>query len=206
MRHMTTQHADDAATDSTPALSDPTGRPVRSTEDGRAPLLLTLELAQPAQGVFQSLRERHFPPERNVIPAHVSMFHTLPGIERERIGKRLRASPIEIFAVRVEAPIPLGRGVAFRLLAPGLLSLRAELARDWAPWLTAQDRQGYRPHVTVQNKVTPEVARHTLARLQDGFTPFRTEGAALRLWRYLGGPWEALDTIPLVPRDGDPSG
>lgn len=182
MRQMTTQLADGNATVS-----------------ARAPLILTLELAQPAQGLFQSLRERHFPPERNLIPAHVSMFHALPGVARERIAKRLRALEALSPPVWVEAPFPLGRGVGFRLRSPGLLALRAGLAGEWEDWLTPQDRQGYRPHVTIQNKVTPEVARRTLERLQRGFVPFGTRGASLRLWRYLGGPWEALETVILEP-------
>ncbi len=163
----------------------------------RATLLLTVELAPPAQALFESLRQRHFPPERNLIPAHVSVFHTLPGEAREQIGARLRALAAERCAVTVTAPFGLGRGVAFRLQAPGLERAHAVLAHDWANWLTAQDAQGYRPHVTVQNKVSPEAARATLARLQHGFVPFQTEAVAWRLWRYLGGPWEALERVAL---------
>lgn len=181
MRQMTTQLADGHATVSV-----------------RAPLILTLELAQPAQGLFQSLRERHFPPERNLIPAHVSMFHALPGAARERIAKRLRALEAVAPPVWVEAPFPLGRGVGFRLRSPALLALRARLAGDWEDWLTPQDRQGWRPHVTVQNKVTPEQARATLQRLSRGFVPFTTEAASLVLWRYLEGPWEQLQTVELT--------
>ena len=166
--------------------------------DLRAPLILTLELAQPAQNLFQSLRDRHFPPERNLVPAHVSMFHALPGAETPAILRRLRAVDAARPPVRVEAPFPLGSGVGFRLGSPDLAALRATLARDWAPWLSPQDRQGYRAHVTVQNKVSPEEARLTLRRLAAGFVPFDTEGAALRLWRYLGGPWEALETVELA--------
>jgi 2'-5' RNA ligase len=194
---MTTQHADDAGA----APASPSPEPSVRPDEARAPLLVTLELAPPAQELFQSLRNRHFPPGRNVVPAHVSLFHALPGAEREAIVRRLRAVTAPRPAVRVEAPFPLGRGVGFRLHAPALLSLREALARDWAPWLTPQDRQGYRPHVTVQNKVSPEEARTTLQRLQQGFVPFSTEGAALRLWRYLGGPWEALETVALAPSE-----
>ncbi len=185
MRPMTTQHEHGAA------------------PDLRAPLILTLELAQPAQNLFQSLRDRHFPPERNLVPAHVSMFHALPGAETPAILRRLRAVDATRPPVRVEAPFPLGRGVGFRLHAPALGGLRAGLARDWAPWLSAQDGHGYRPHVTVQNKVSPEEARLTLQRLAAGFVPFDTEGTALRLWRYLGGPWEALERIELAAPSPD---
>ncbi len=187
MRPMTTQHDP----------RDGTG------PSGRATLLLTAELAEPAQGLFEGLRQRHFPPERNLIPAHVSVFHTLPGDARARIAARLRALAAERCAVEVTEPFTLGRGVAFRLRSPALLAARAALARDWAGWLTAQDAQGYRPHVTVQNKVTADTARETLWRLRQGFAPFSTEVVAWRLWRYLGGPWEALERVAL-PEVADP--
>ena len=177
--------------------------PDETDHSGRSTLLLTAELAQPAQDLFEALRQRHFPPERNLIPAHVSVFHTLPGGAQGRIAARLRGLAAERCAVTVTEPFTLGRGVAFRLQAPALLAARAALARDWASWLTPQDAQGYRPHVTVQNKVAAEKARLTLWQLRQGFVPFQTEVVAWRLWRYLGGPWEALDTVPLLA-PGDP--
>ncbi len=175
--------------------------PDEMDRQGRATLLLTAELAQPAQDLFEALRQRHFPPERNLIPAHVSVFHTLPGGAQARITARLRALAAERCAVTVTEPFSLGRGVAFRLQAPGLLAARAALVRDWASWLTPQDAQGYRPHVTVQNKVAAEEARLTLTQLRQGFVTFRSEVVAWRLWRYLGGPWEALETVPLLVPD-----
>lgn len=170
-----------------------------------APLLLTLDLAEPAQSLFQALRNRHFPPERNLVPAHVSLFHALPGAERDSILRLLRELRAEQPAILVEPPRSLGRGVAFPLHSPDLLALRARLAGAWSPWLTRQDRERFRPHVTVQNKVTPEQAQATLATLQRGFVPWPTTAIALRLWRYLGGPWEALARFDLAPREFAPS-
>ena len=167
---------------------------------GPAPLLLTLRLAEPAQSLFQALRSRHFPAARNVVPAHVSLFHALPGEARAEIQRLLGALQAERPAIQVEPPRSLGRGVAFPLASPELLALRASLAGSWSEWLTPQDRQRYAPHVTVQNKVTPEQARETLWRLRQGFVPWRTEGVELLLWRYLDGPWEAVARIALSPR------
>ncbi len=164
----------------------------------QAPLLLTLLLREPAQSLFQALRTRHFPADRNVVPAHVSLFHALPGGERPGIQRLLRGLRAPPPAIMVEPPRSLGRGVAFPLASPALLALRARLAETWSAWLTAQDRERYRPHVTVQNKVSPEQARATRDRLAQGFAPWPTEGAALLLWRYLGGPWEAIDQYPLA--------
>jgi 2'-5' RNA ligase superfamily protein len=161
-------------------------------------LLLTLLLAEPEQSLFQMLRNRYFPPERNLVPAHVSLFHALPGAERENIVRLLRDLSARQPAILVEPPRPLGRGVAFPLHSPDLLALRARLADPWSGWLTRQDREGFRPHVTVQNKVTPEHAQATLATLQRGFVPWWTSGTALVLWRYLGGPWERLARFDLA--------
>jgi 2'-5' RNA ligase len=80
--------------------------------------------------------------------------------------------------------------VAYELSSPELLSLRKELAVWWGSWLGAQDRQGFRPHVTVQNKVSPEEARTLNEQLRASFSPFEVGGEGLSLWRYLGGPWE----------------
>src|ERR1700712_5017184 len=44
-----------------------------------APLILTLALHGEDQARFDRLRIAHFPPERNLIPAHITMFHHLPG-------------------------------------------------------------------------------------------------------------------------------
>jgi hypothetical protein len=171
-----------------------------------APLLLTLELAEPAQSLFQALRNRHFPPELNRVPAHVSLFHALPGTQRQAIIRLLRDLAAERAAILVEPPRSLGRGVAFPLHAPDLLTLHARLAESWSEWLTRQDRERFRPHVTVQNKVTPEQARATLQRLQRGFVPWHTTGTAVRLWRYLGGPWEAMERFELqVPAEQGPA-
>jgi hypothetical protein len=171
---------------------------------GRAPLILTLELAQPGQGVLQALRNKLFPPERNVVPAHVSLFHALPGEALNTVRDRLRALEEPRMAVTVQAPAFTGRGVSFPLHAPDLVRLHGVLAAGWADWLTPQDRQRFRPHVTVQNKVAPEVARAAHERLSRGFVPWETEGSALLLWRYLGwesGRWEALGRFPLAEPD-----
>ncbi len=92
----------------------------------------------------------------------------------------------------------LGRGVAFTLRSPELARLRERLAAAWRPWLGAQDRQPFRPHVTVQNKVAPDAARALHAELSAGFAPFAAQGRGLLLWRYLGGPWEAELEAPFA--------
>ena len=62
----------------------------------------------------------------------------------------------------------LGGGVAFRIDCAELVGLRRRLAQAFEPMLTPQDAGGWRPHVTIQNKVTSAVARETLAELSAG--------------------------------------
>ncbi|MBK3396875.1 MULTISPECIES: 2'-5' RNA ligase family protein [Methylobacterium] len=164
----------------------------------QAPLILTLELDEAAFAEFDGRRRRHFPPALNKIPAHVTLFHHLPGEEERAVVETLVAE------VRAESPMPvevaglrfIGRGVAYTLESGRLSALRGRLARTFEPWLTPQDRQGYRPHVTVQNKVAPEEARGLHRELEASFVPRTITGTGLLLWRYLGGPWEARGRFP----------
>ena len=157
-----------------------------------APLILTLLLDEASFARLDGLRRAHFPPHLNRIPAHVTLFHALPGAEEPAVLARLaeevgRTPPLPL---RVAAVMPLGRGTALKLEAPEAAALRAGLASSWAPWLTPQDRQGWRPHVTVQNKVSPEEARLLQDGLRAGFVPWEATAEGLLLWRYRGGPWE----------------
>lgn len=165
------------------------------------PLILTLALDDEAFARFDGLRRRHFPPERNLIPAHATLFHHLPGDEEAAVRAALEAESAARQALLVEVgpPRSLGRGVAFPLVSPGLAALRADLAARFAPWLTPQDRQGWRPHVTVQNKVAPEAARALHRALTAEFRPFSFRAPGLLLWRYLGGPWQKLAAVPFAP-------
>ena len=163
-----------------------------------APLIVTVLFDADTFAWLDGLRRAHFPPERNVVPGHVTLFHALPGDREADVRAALDAlarneTP---FDVAFPALRPLGRGVALAVDSPPLVRLRAALAGLFADVLTRQDAQGYRPHATVQNKVAPDEARATLAHLQDTLALPRTARAeGLCLWRYRGGPWEAAGTF-----------
>lgn len=165
------------------------------------PLILTLTLDAAAQSRFDALRTAHFPPERNHLAAHITLFHALPG---EHQGAVLTDLAAEVrrppFPVRVSGLRSLGRGVAYVLQSPELDRVRAALAERWQPWLTPQDSRRHSPHVTVQNKVAPDVARALLAELSRDFSPYDVQADGLALWRYLGGPWEPVALLPFGPR------
>lgn len=165
-----------------------------------APLILTLGLDAETQSWLETLRRTHFPPARNLVPAHVTLFHALPGEKAAAIRAVLaeECAALPPSRVRVGPPRSLGRGVALEVGAPAIALLRERLAGRWRPWLTAQDRQRWRPHATVQNKVSPEAARALHATLDATLGVREARAEALLLWRYRGGPWESLDRIPFT--------
>jgi 2'-5' RNA ligase len=159
--------------------------------------VVTLLLEDDAQRAFDRLRAEHFPPERNHLSAHVTLFHAVPGEHLDDVAADLTAAgnrpgfDVEVTGLRL-----LGRGVAYVLRSAELTDLRAGLASAWEPWLTRQDGQRYAPHVTVQNRVEPAVARALHERLGATFTPWSAGARGIGLWRYLGGPWEPVAQFP----------
>ena len=157
------------------------------------PLILTLQLDEGSFARLDALRREHFPAALNHIPAHLTLFHHLPGERLHDVAAELAAStPRAPFPLRATGLRKLGRGTAFEIEGAELKSWRGRLARTWADVLTPQDRQTFRPHVTVQNKVEPIAARALYEALSDSFHPFDLQGVGVLVWRYLGGPWERL--------------
>lgn len=169
-----------------------------------SPLLVTLALDAATFAWLKALRDRYFPPERNVVPAHVSLFHHLPGEEEDSVRRSLAGAAAD------RGPIPLrlatlkrlGKGMAATVEAPGLAAVHARLARDFSPWLTAQDRQPFRPHVTIMNKAEPHAAALAFLELGGSWEPRDGTGEGLLLWEYLGGPWRLVERYPFAADSG----
>jgi hypothetical protein len=90
--------------------------------------------------------------------------------------------------------------VAFRVVSDELDAIRDELGDMFHGLLSAQDGAGWRPHVTIQNKVAPKVARELRQTLERTVEPKPLRIAGLGLHRYLGGPWETLRVYPFRRR------
>ena len=166
-------------------------------------LILTARLQPEFQEFFDQLRQRHFPPERNFVPAHLTLFHALPQANQSEISSQLldvvrNEPPIEGHTVKL---LNLGRGVAFSVESPRLACLRSQLAELWSTELTAQDRQTPRLHITVQNKVAPEAARALLTELNRDFEPRTLLFEGMNLWRYLNGPWGFVQAFSFTERN-----
>ena len=163
---------------------------------GVDPLIVTAHLDERAFAALDALRRKHFPRKLNRISAHVSLFHQLPGEEVDAVRATLAEAcgATRPFAMAPSELRSLGRGVAIAYRSPELEALRRRLAERWAGWLSAQDRQGFRAHVTVQNKVEPAVARALLDDMREGAEPPTCQVEGLDLWHCRGGPWEHVET------------
>lgn len=156
-------------------------------------LIVTAELGAADFAWLDGERRRHFPPERNQLDAHLTMFHALPPSSEAEVRVQLKTQckgsrP----AASIVGLMNLGGGVAYRVLSPDLDSIRKAIADHFHGSLTAQDAAGWRGHVTIQNKVTAGEAKALLESLGRVFCPRPLAIHGLALHRYLGGSWEKL--------------
>lgn len=156
-------------------------------------LIVTVEIGAADLSWIEGLRRIHYPAERNRIAAHLTMFHALPPSSEKELRARLsemvrRSAPVASLAGLMD----LGGGVAFRIVSPDLDRIRDELARDLHGLLGAQDSGGWRPHITVQNKVAPKTARALKQSLERSFSPRPLVISGFGLHRYAGGPWDPV--------------
>ncbi|HKR24959.1 MAG TPA: 2'-5' RNA ligase family protein [Allosphingosinicella sp.] len=159
------------------------------------PLVVTALFGPGDDGWLQQLRREHYPPERNRVPAHLTLFRQLPPSVAAELSSRLaRAVAAPPPPARIAGIMDLGEGTALRVESEALEAIRAQLADALHGLLTPQDQAPWRPHVTIQNKVEPKQARALQRQLGATFEPRPLAIRALATWRYQGGPWEAIRT------------
>ena len=160
------------------------------------PLIVTAEIGSDF-GWLDDLRQRHFPPERNQLRAHLTMFHAIPPSAEAELRHLLsglaKQPPPRAW---IAGLMNLGGGVAFRIASDDLDAVRGELAERLHGLLTAQDAAGWSAHITIQNKALPRDAKALLLAIGDRYDRRPIDLPALGLHRYLGGPWETLRTFP----------
>lgn len=160
------------------------------------PLILTARIAKVDLEPFELLRREHFPPDRNFLQAHLTMFHRLPGERTNEIVDALSmtSGDTKTFPATVAGVRHLGAGVAFSIESPKLMRIHAGLRSLFFPWLGGQDMQKWKPHITVQNKVSRSAADALHRDLLSDYKPRSILIEGLELWRYLGGPWQLEHT------------
>ena len=157
------------------------------------PLIVTADLAPDDFAWLEGLRRANYPAERNQVPVHLTMFQGLPPSAVDEVKQQLA---LHAACPRPQATIAglmnLSGGVAFRVVSEELESIREAIADHFHGLLCAPDAAGWRPHITIQNKVPPRQAKALLDQLDSNFRPRPLGIAGLAVHRYRGGPWESL--------------
>lgn len=159
----------------------------------KPPLILTLAIEKKTSDFFNVLRQKHFPPSRNFIGAHLTLFHSLPNEEEIVEAVRDTCNRQKSFMLSVLKPVSIGKGVAFKIESNELLLLHKALQNKWLEFLSPQDKQKLWPHVTVQNKGRVQEAQELLVELKISFAPFLALATGMQLWEYLDGPWKLVE-------------
>ncbi len=163
-----------------------------------APIIITALMGDTDFAWANRLRREYFPPERNFLDAHITLFHHLPSMQLPEIKGRVK-DMVKTYAcpdARLSDVMHLGRGVAYRIECEGLANMRDELAEYFTGLLTPQDQAKPRLHITVQNKVAPPISKALYEKLSGEFEPRPFVIKGLALYYYRGGPWEEIGTYP----------
>ncbi|AWL99577.2 2'-5' RNA ligase family protein [Bradyrhizobium amphicarpaeae] len=156
--------------------------------------ILTAELDPASFNWLDGLRRAHFPPARNMLNAHLTLFHRLSLAQASRLADV--DLPAGVMPMHCDGVRLLGFGVAIEISCPELARLRTALRIAMGGELSRQDSQGWRPHVTIQNKVTAAAARGLYDELRASFVPRAGAVGGLLVWEYLNGPWRLDRRLP----------
>lgn len=163
------------------------------TPSAAGPLIIAAQLAKADFAALDALRRRHYPPERNRVPAHLTLFRSLPPSSEREVRTRLsRAAAGAPPMASISGVMDLDGGVALRVASKELERIRNDLAEEFGGLLSSQDRGRWTPHVTIQNKVEERTARALLRTMRSQFEPRPLKISGLQLVRYSGGEWEPL--------------
>ncbi len=161
-----------------------------------APLLITAQLPADVLAWADALRREHYPPERNRLAAHVTLFHGLPPSAGHEIRTALaqtaagNAPPL----AQIAGIMRMDRGTALKVASHGMAAIHADLAERFHGLLSRQDAGPLVLHITIQNKVSPRDAQRLQAMLETTLKPrkFAFPGLALHLYR--DGLWEFVQS------------
>jgi len=160
-------------------------------------IIVTATFGDGDNGWLQELRRAYYPPERNRVPAHLTLFRQLPpSLEAELATRLARFAASRPPSAMVTGIMDLGEGTALKVESDALIRIREELAEIFHGLLTPQDFALWRPHVTIQNKVVRQEARALQRQLRATFQPRPLAIRAFAAWRYRDGPWEPIRTWP----------
>ncbi len=164
---------------------------------GGVPLLIVAELPADIFPWADALRQAHYPPGRNRLGAHVTLFHGLPPSADAEVRALLaelsrRGAP----AATIGGVMDLGRGTAFAVDSPGMSDLHEEMAERLHGLVQPKDARPLRLHITIQNKVAPADARALQAAIAPSLQPRAFQFRGLGLYGWTGEIWRQDRVFP----------
>lgn len=163
------------------------------TMPGSKAILILAALPPDIFAWADGLRRKYYPPERNRLPAHVTLFHGLPPSAAGEVQARLQALAAQLPppAAQITGIMDLHGGTALRIRSAGMEATHAELAAQLHGIVQQRDRHDLQLHITLQHKVPLAQARDLQAQLAKmdyqrsfHFTAFATHRWDGELWRF----------------------
>src|SRR3954468_15085832 len=104
------------------------------------PLIVTATFGDGDNGWLQALRRKHYPVDRNRVPAHLTLFRQLPPSAESEVARRLAAyAAAPAPRAEIAGIMNLGEGTALRVESEGLSEIRDDLEAALHGLLTSQD-------------------------------------------------------------------
>jgi len=162
----------------------------------RTPHIVLAVLPDAVQARLDALRRAHYPPERNRVPAHCTLFHAVPGMVADELIRQLAALTAQTAPphARIDRVIDLDSGTALGVFSPDLVALRDALADRFHGLLSGGDAVPPRLHVTIQNKVDRPAARALQRALGASWHALDARIPALAVHRVVDGAWLPVGT------------
>ena len=162
----------------------------------RSPHLVLATLPEALQARLDALRRAHYPAARNHHPAHLTLFHAIPGMVAGELTGLLAALAAQTPPPRIviDRVIDLDSGTALGVYSPDLVMLRDTIADHFHGLLTGGDAVPPRLHVTIQNKVDRPAARALQRTLAASWHTLEAQVPALAMHRVVDGVWLPVGT------------
>jgi len=162
-----------------------------------APLLVTAELPSDILVWADAMRQAHFPPERNKLKAHVTLFHALPPSVEDELGTLLaQLAKGEGPKARVTGLMKLEGGTALALESPGMAEVHGVIQDRMHGLMIPQDTHELRLHITIQNKVSANKARALQTDLGPKLERRVFHFIGFGLHAFVDGLWRPIRTFP----------
>jgi len=175
--------------------------PVHSPSIRGVPLLVVAELPPAVFAWADALRRSHYPPERNRLGAHVTLFHGLPPSAEPAVMSALaQCTRLPAPGATIGGVMDLGDGTALTVDSPALVTLHEALAERLHGLIQQKDARPLRLHITVQAKVPPSQARALQAQLVRDIQPRSFAFRGLGLYGWTGDLWQQTKAFPFRGR------